>query len=183
MKELKPCPFCGGEAAFICNTRTIKCKRCGGAFFCTNPSRSFFEVAQAWNHRAENEKRKSVEGEMKMTDRERLIKLKINFVENFDCGDCEPSNDKCRKCLSEKEADYLIEHGVVVLPCKVGDYVEYDNGICLSLKQVRGFLYFEDGLRYILEDCEPFVTHSNIKRIVPREQAEQALKEKEEEKK
>ena len=55
-----------------------------------------------------------------MTDRERLIELKINFVENFDCGDCKPSNNKCRKCLSEKEADYLLEHGVIVPPCKVG---------------------------------------------------------------
>lgn len=55
-----------------------------------------------------------------MTNRERLIELKINFVENFDCGDCKPSNNKCRKCLSEKEADYLLEHGVIVLPCNVG---------------------------------------------------------------
>ena len=55
-----------------------------------------------------------------MTDRERLIELKINFVENFDCGDCKPSNNKCRKCLSEKEADYLLEHGVIVPPCKFG---------------------------------------------------------------
>lgn len=52
-----------------------------------------------------------------MTDRERLIELKINFVENFDCGYCNPSNDKCRKCLSEKEADYLLENGVIVTPC------------------------------------------------------------------
>lgn len=51
-----------------------------------------------------------------MTDRERLIELKINFIENFDCGDCKPSNNKCRKCLSEKEADYLLEHGVIVPP-------------------------------------------------------------------
>ena len=58
-----------------------------------------------------------------MTDGERLIELKINFVENFDCGDCKPSNNKCRKCLSEKEADYFLEHGVIVLPCKVGDTV------------------------------------------------------------
>ena len=58
-----------------------------------------------------------------MTDRERLIELKINFVENFDCGDCKPSNNKCRKCLSEKEADYFLEHGVIVPPCKLGDIV------------------------------------------------------------
>ena len=62
-----------------------------------------------------------------MTDRERLIELKINFVENFDCGDCKPSNNKCRKCLSEKEADYLLEHGVIVLPCKAGDTMYCDG--------------------------------------------------------
>lgn len=37
MDELKPCPFCGGEAAFLGTTCTIKCKQCGGAFIATNP--------------------------------------------------------------------------------------------------------------------------------------------------
>ena len=37
MAELKPCPFCGGEAAFLGTTCTIKCKQCGGAFIATNP--------------------------------------------------------------------------------------------------------------------------------------------------
>jgi len=52
MSELKPCPFCGGEAEFIRNTRTIKCKSCGGAFLCTNPLITTLEAAQAWNRRA-----------------------------------------------------------------------------------------------------------------------------------
>lgn len=53
MDELKPCPFCGGEAAFIGDyTTAIKCKCCGGAFICTNPLISRLEVAQAWNRRA-----------------------------------------------------------------------------------------------------------------------------------
>lgn len=50
--ELNPCPFCGGEAAFIGDTRTIKCKHCGGAFICTNPVIAVKEVADAWNRRA-----------------------------------------------------------------------------------------------------------------------------------
>ena len=62
-----------------------------------------------------------------MTDRERLIELKINFIENFDCGNCKPSNDKCKKCLSEKEADYLLANGVIVPQCKVGDTVYIIN--------------------------------------------------------
>lgn len=49
--QLRPCPFCGGEAAFIADTRTIKCKSCGGAFICTNPLISTLEVAEAWNRR------------------------------------------------------------------------------------------------------------------------------------
>ena len=52
--ELKPCPFCGGEAAFIGDTASIKCKCCGGAFICTNPLISRYEVAEAWNGRAED---------------------------------------------------------------------------------------------------------------------------------
>lgn len=58
-----------------------------------------------------------------MTDREKLIDLKTKFVEGFDCGICTPANDKCRKCLTEKEADYLLANGVIVPPCKVGDTV------------------------------------------------------------
>ncbi len=52
--ELKPCPFCGGEAGFIGDTASIKCKHCGGAFICTNPLLSRYEVAEAWNRRADN---------------------------------------------------------------------------------------------------------------------------------
>ena len=58
-----------------------------------------------------------------MTDRERLIELKTQFVENFNCGNCKPEESKCKKCLTEKEADYLLENGVIVPPCKVGDTV------------------------------------------------------------
>ena len=50
-ERLKPCPFCGGEATFVGNTRTIKCKCCGGAFVCTNPLITALEVAAAWNTR------------------------------------------------------------------------------------------------------------------------------------
>ena len=51
MGQLKKCPFCGGEATFIKDTRTIKCKCCGGAFICTNPVMTTLEVAEAWNTR------------------------------------------------------------------------------------------------------------------------------------
>lgn len=51
MDELKPCPFCGGEAAFLGTTCTIKCKQCGGAFIAANPVMTRMETAAAWNRR------------------------------------------------------------------------------------------------------------------------------------
>lgn len=54
MAELKPCPFCGGEAAFLGTTCTIKCKQCGGAFIATNPVMTRMETAAAWNRRVDN---------------------------------------------------------------------------------------------------------------------------------
>ena len=47
--NLKPCPFCGGEPAFI-----GECKSCGGAFIVTNPLISRLEAVEAWNRRADN---------------------------------------------------------------------------------------------------------------------------------
>ena len=57
--ELKPCPFCGSEAAFLSETATIKCKKCGGAFIVTNPLISRLEAVNAWNRRADNEQRET----------------------------------------------------------------------------------------------------------------------------
>lgn len=53
-----------------------------------------------------------------MTERERLIDLL-----NQDCGYVEEQP-------AEKLADYLLENGVIVLPCKVGDTVYEVVGKC-----------------------------------------------------
>ena len=49
--KLKPCPFCYGEASFIGDSTSIKCKRCGGAYIVTNPVKSRLDVAQSYNTR------------------------------------------------------------------------------------------------------------------------------------
>lgn len=63
-----------------------------------------------------------------MTDRERLICLlsEYDFDSTF-CNICERADDDCAVCGSERLADYLIEHGVIVPPCKVGDTVYIIN--------------------------------------------------------
>ena len=50
--ELKPCPFCGGEAHFVNGSTWLACAGCGAetSFFDTQE-----EAAEAWNRRADNE--------------------------------------------------------------------------------------------------------------------------------
>lgn len=74
-----------------------------------------------------------------------------------------------------KEKDRYIK-----LPCKVGDYVLWDNGLVGServMKEVKGFYYDSSGLglRYILEDCTPTVNFCAIVGILTKEKAEAEL--------
>lgn len=65
MAELKPCPFCGGEAAVYWHCRIVKhkaaqthyrcgCKECGLRF--PKYSGTGEEAIEAWNRRAEDGK-------------------------------------------------------------------------------------------------------------------------------
>jgi hypothetical protein len=85
---------------------------------------------------------------------------------------------KEQKGLVEHIADYLIENGVIVPPCKVGDYVKWNNGLEIQLKEVFGFHYIptDYGLRFILKDCSPIIKHDAIEGILTKEEAEQKLK-------
>ena len=58
-------------------------------------------------------------------ERKRLVELKRQFVENFDCGDCQPENEKCRKCLSEKEADHLLDNGIFAPTVKINTFAYF----------------------------------------------------------
>lgn len=60
-----------------------------------------------------------------MTDRDRLIEIIINAdtYDSYDCKLCAKGDDACDCCFAEKIADHLLANGVIVPPCKVGDYV------------------------------------------------------------
>ena len=67
-----------------------------------------------------------------MTDRKRLIEiLKLGSCPSpYLCDDnCKYAN--LERCYEERTADLLLDHGVIVLPCKLGDTVciVYD-GVC-----------------------------------------------------
>lgn len=99
---------------------------------------------------------------------------------------------ECKKCIHKsvcKKAEHIENYKlhsecseykdselVVVLPCKVGDYLEWDSGVSKQLHQIQAF-YYEPiyGLRFDLSVISPIVSHEAITRIVPKEEAEQAL--------
>lgn len=110
-----------------------------------------------------------------MTDRERLIRLmqeasqsKSDYAGNIGLGQI---------------ADYLIEHGVIVLPCKVGDTVYYVTGIGHNLvkpAKVEEIIIDENGIKdlYVQGDGHNFENSFDIF-FLTREEAEKALKERE----
>lgn len=50
MSELKPCPFCGGEARLVLSRRMVACYKCCSS---TKYADSMQEAIEAWNTRAE----------------------------------------------------------------------------------------------------------------------------------
>ena len=95
-----------------------------------------------------------------MTDRERLIDFMI------DAKRTEPETGSFTDYL----ADYLLEHGVIVPPCKVGDTLYCESAIKGHITYLKA-----PDLEWIFENREIF--GKSI--FLTREEAERALKERE----
>ena len=113
-----------------------------------------------------------------MTDRERLIeKIKLSEKQellDFLTADLDEAIDMSGGTqfngTVEHLADYLLEHGVIVLPCKVGDILCCESAI----KGHIAYLKAPD-LAWIVENRELFGKEI----FLTREEAEKALKERE----
>ena len=97
-----------------------------------------------------------------MTDRERLIDFMI------DAKRTEPETGSFTDYL----ADYLLKHGVIVLPCKVGDTLYCESAIKGHITYLKA-----PDLEWIFENREIFGKEI----FLTREEAERALKECEKE--
>ena len=60
-----------------------------------------------------------------MADRDRLIELIVyaDTDDSYECKLCTKDDVSCRECGASKLADHLLANGVIVPPCKVGDYI------------------------------------------------------------
>ena len=123
-----------------------------------------------------------------MTDRERLIEiLKLGSCPSpYLCDEnCKYAN--LERCYEERTADLLLEHGVVLMPCKVGDRLyEVTGRKTVSVYKVRAIRVELFGLFIEWDIVEGFVWQSlsgiNADEIgktvfLTREEAEKALKE------
>ena len=93
-----------------------------------------------------------------MTDRERLIDLMIEAKRT------EPETGS----FTEYLADYLLEHGVIVLPCKAGDTLYCESAIKGHITYLKA-----PDLEWIFENRESFGKEI----FLTREEAERALRE------
>ena len=123
-------------------------------------------------------------------DRERLIEiLKLDPCPSpYLCdGNCKYAN--LERCYEERTADLLLEHGVIMLPCKVGDRLyEVTGRKTVSVYKVRAIRVELFGLFIEWDIVDGFVWQSlsgiNADEIgktvfLTREEAERALKERE----
>ena len=114
-----------------------------------------------------------------MTERERLIELLMQG----DIAAAKQGVFNCCMCKREAEilADYLLENGVIVPPCKVGDIVyifergSYIIPICGQGKPHWEIKIEKCSFKYWLLDNHKF----GVNMFFTREEAEKALKESE----
>lgn len=119
-----------------------------------------------------------------MTDRDRLIELLCKAPLGF-----KSFENQYYKSTISKIADYLIENGVMVPPCKVGDklYILYSVTKEIEECDITGFIIqtkhdviqFQDGTIYTIWDKD-YNAHFGTTLFLTREEAEKALEGKNE---
>lgn len=117
-----------------------------------------------------------------MTERERLIKL---LDERIAIQECSFSSDE--PLTTDSLADYLLDHGVIVPPCKVGDTVWMVRNLQIERWKVvsieKAASYMRLGIKFIARGVHSAPILINTRCIgeiifLAREEAEAALAER-----
>ena len=124
-----------------------------------------------------------------MNERERLIELlKSDSCESPMLCDPNCKYANLKRCYEERTADYLLESGVIILPCSIGDTVYYHKTLCdckytvvIEEDTVKRFLINRiEMLAMISFDHALSFDDFGKTVFLTREEAEKALKEREE---
>lgn len=115
-----------------------------------------------------------------MTERERLLELLDKAFISFDDNYLIPSI-YISYPPSDQITDYLLENGVIVPPCKVGDKV-YVLTSKIKQKEIQSLEIGKDGYMALVFGTTIYANIDQIGKTVflTREEAEKALKEREE---
>lgn len=141
MKELKPCPFCGGEAELhkTHGIFWINCpnKKCGvGSATVTKLTEA--EVATAWNTRVEQPcKACGGSGEVEETTHSRplfggIMKAVGTFIGKAPCPDCQPDSGKAgeeKETMTTENVD-VCKCGTVMFEGDDYDTLGSESGVC-----------------------------------------------------
>ena len=89
-----------------------------------------------------------------MNDRDRLIELIVNADthDSYECRLCTKKDVSCIRCDAEKFADHLLANGVIVPPCKVGDWVWYVRDGKINKAKIEESIYSASKHGYFSED-------------------------------
>ena len=110
--------------------------------------------------------------------RDRLLELIFQGDEKCseqDCRDCKHHGKDF--CGFEHIADYLIENGVVVLPCKVGDRVYQTDGVRIYELEVLDISMYKNMPYYETESIDFDTRAIGTSIFLTKAEAEQKLKE------
>jgi hypothetical protein len=109
--------------------------------------------------------------------RDRLVEL-IENIQFVKCDFCESKGScKCDYCRTEIIADHLIENGVIVLLCKVGDRVYQTDGVRLYELEVLDVSIHKNMPYYETESIDFDTRAIGTSIFLTKAEAEQKLKE------
>lgn len=108
-----------------------------------------------------------------MTERERLAELISEYIL------IRARNPNDERPFCEGLADYLLDHGIIVPPCKVGDtvYYMYKGGDRVYEGTVTSFIYVSDAKSFVIH-CDGCHGKYGQYVFLTREEAEAALVER-----
>jgi len=117
-KELKPCPFCGGEASnrYAQNSERAECQDC---FATTNWYKSVSEATASWNTRTDTQEVEQLRNELANTGSSKeLLELDLKTMRK-ERDELAAYVERLRQALIDTHAALWVERGLSTIGAKI----------------------------------------------------------------